>query len=146
MGNFLNKKVKSILIIFILVLFSFQLCLADLVSISDRVGKKIDMKEREKYALFLNEPDYWYAVFLRLKDGTYTLSIIHTDGSTVTRVLRDIEYVTLQRYINEFDVNSNQVVMSSKTSADDGILFSLMFLITSSLVIAPSFFGEDPIN
>jgi len=106
MENSRKNSVKGLLVILLLVLFSFQLCLADLVSISDRVGKKIDMNEREKYALFLNEPDYWYSVFLRLKDGTYSLSIVHTDGSSVTRVLLDIEYVTLQRYINEFDVNS----------------------------------------
>ena len=55
---------------------------ADLACVSDKVGNKIDGEEREKYALFEKESNFSYAVFIQLKDGTYTLNIVYTDGSS----------------------------------------------------------------
>ena len=54
----------------------------EIVIISERVGEKIDLEERNKYNLFPAIKGFQSAVLLNLLDGSYVLKIIYLDETT----------------------------------------------------------------
>jgi hypothetical protein len=111
---------------------------ADLVTISNKVGQKIDSKEREQYALFERESNFAYAVFLQLKDGTYTLNIIYNDGAAKTRLLEDDEFMAFRTYINSFSTIKPPIATKTNFNLREGLLYALFFSVGSAIMIIPS--------
>jgi hypothetical protein len=128
---------KIINLLFLLVLAG-NICRADLISVSNKVGQKISESERAKYGLFEKENNFSYAVFLQLKDGTYTLNIVYNDGSSKTRLLDDAEFFAFRKYIDEFNGKKPPLKNAFAINLKEGLLYTLLFTIGSSIMIGPS--------
>jgi len=132
----MNMKQK----IFFIILLGAMLApaRADLVSVSKKVGHKISEKERAQYGLFEKESNFSYAVFLQLKDGTYTLNIVYNDGSSKTRLLEDDEFFAFRKYFEKFDEKKPPLKNAIALNLKEGLLYTLFFTIGSSIMIGPS--------
>jgi hypothetical protein len=108
---------------------------ADLVTVSNKVGQKIDPKERAQYALFEREGNFSYAVFLQLKDGTYTLNIIYNDGSAKTRLLEDDEFTAFRKYIDSFSTIKPRIAFKSNFNLREGLFYALFISVGSAILI-----------
>ena len=139
----ITEKIKKAAVLGIASILLFASAgLSDLVSVSKKVGQKIDAKEREKYGLFDREDHFSYAVFIQLKDGTYTLNMVYNNGSSQTRLLEDEEFYAFRTYIDSFAEKRPRLASTSKFNLKEGLLYTLSFLIGSSIMIAPSVMAD----
>jgi len=63
----------------------------EIIIISERVGKEIDLKENEKFKIFPNITGFQSAVYVKLSDNNYFLEISYLDNETGELKVKRIE-------------------------------------------------------
>ena len=107
----------------------------EIIIISQRVGKEIDLEERNRYKLFPSPKGFKSAIVLKLSDGSYIFKITYLDEkSGEKKIKRTVEseskIIQLREYIDHFeDIKKGK--FSYKT---EDVESSLEEIYTDSLV------------